>query len=93
MTDQNLNAHSYFARQVARLQFERGLSIAALAERAGIDRATLELILRGEGEVAADTILLLAGALGVEPGDLLNGLAWVRDSQGGGEYRLVDSDD
>ncbi|HEX4305568.1 MAG TPA: helix-turn-helix transcriptional regulator [Solirubrobacterales bacterium] len=88
MDKRNLDAYAYFAEQVARLQRERGLSTGDLAERSGIDRTDLESILSGEGEVAADTILLLSTALEVEPGELLDGIAWVRDDRGGGEYRL-----
>lgn len=92
MTDQPSDAHAHFATQVARLQRELGLSVEALAERASIDQAELERILRAEAAVGADVILLLAHALGVEPGELLNGIVWVRDGKGGGEYRLQGSD-
>jgi transcriptional regulator with XRE-family HTH domain len=90
MADTAPNAHTHLAKQVARLQTERGLSIEELAGRASIDRAELERILRAEAEVGADVILLLSAALGVEPGELLNGIAWVRDGKGGGEYRVDD---
>jgi transcriptional regulator with XRE-family HTH domain len=77
-----------FARRVARTQRVRGLSTDDLAERAEIDRVELDRILRAEGPVRLDTVLLLAGALGVEPGELLEGIAWVADGEGGGEYRV-----
>jgi transcriptional regulator with XRE-family HTH domain len=83
-----LDVYAYFAEQVARLQREKGLSSEDLAKRSGIDRVELESILKGQGRVAADTILLLGAAFGVEPGELLDGIAWVSDGQGGGEYRL-----
>jgi DNA-binding Xre family transcriptional regulator len=84
------DAYRHFAAQVSRLHGERGLSPEELAERSGIDRAELGSILSGEGEVTADTILLLCAALEVVPGELLDGIAWVPDGRGGGEYRLQD---
>ncbi len=87
MTDFAPDAHTHFAAQVARLQREGGLSTDELAERSSIDRGELERILRAEAAIGADLILLLAQALGVEPGELLNGIVWVRDGKGGGEYR------
>jgi transcriptional regulator with XRE-family HTH domain len=87
------DVYVHFAEQVARLQRERGLSTSELAEQSGIDRDELGAILDGKGEVAADTILLLSAALEVEPGELLDGIAWVRDGRGGGEYQLRDPKD
>jgi transcriptional regulator with XRE-family HTH domain len=80
----------HLAAKVARLQAERGFSAESLAARARLDLEELERILRGEAPVALDVIFLLAGALEVEPGELLGGLAWVPDGEGGGEYRDAD---
>jgi transcriptional regulator with XRE-family HTH domain len=80
----------HFAHKVARLQHDQGLSNEALATRAKLDPDELAEILRGEGQVALDTIFLLAGALEVEPGQLLGGIVWVRDDRGDGEYRIDD---
>jgi transcriptional regulator with XRE-family HTH domain len=80
----------HFAERVARLQRDRGLSNQALADRAKLDLVDLEAILRTEGQVALDAIFLLAGALDVEPGELLAGIAWVPDEEGSGEYRVDD---
>jgi transcriptional regulator with XRE-family HTH domain len=85
------DAKRHFAGNVARLQHDRGLSDVTLAARAKLDRDELAGILRGEGEVLLDAIFLLAGALGVEPGELLKGIAWIPDEdEGGGEYRVED---
>lgn len=81
----------HFAEKVAQLQRERGFSQEALAARAKLDPAELEAILRGEDEVALDAVFLLAGALGVKPGELLVRIAWDPDSEKGrGGYRLDD---
>ena len=90
MSERAPDAYVHFGRQVARLQVERGLTIGELAKRSGIEPSELVLILDGEGEVDAETILLLSKALKIAPGELLDGIAWVRDDTGGGEYRLRD---
>lgn len=77
----------HFADRVARLQLGGGLSNQALAERAKLSPDELDEILRAESPLSLDAIFLLAGALGVEPGDLLDGIEWLPDGRGGGEYR------
>jgi transcriptional regulator with XRE-family HTH domain len=84
------DARRNFARRVGRMQQDRALSTDALAERAEIDRAELDRILRAEGPVALDAVFLLAGALGVEPGELLEGIEWVPDGEGGGGYTTTE---
>lgn len=76
--------------KVSRLQRALGFSDHELAARSGLDPDELEAVLRGEGKIAPEVLFLLAGALGVEPGDLLEGIAWVPDGEGGGEYRRAD---
>jgi transcriptional regulator with XRE-family HTH domain len=82
----------HFADKVARLQARRGLSNEDLAIRAKLDLDQLEEILRGEGGVDAAVILLVAGALKVEPRELLEGLAWIPDEAGGGGGYRVEAD-
>jgi transcriptional regulator with XRE-family HTH domain len=77
----------HLAAKVSRLQRQSGLSTETLAVRARLDLEELEGVLRGEAPIALDVIFLLAGALEVEPGELLAGLTWVPDGEGGGEYR------
>jgi transcriptional regulator with XRE-family HTH domain len=88
MTSRSDDALAQFARRVERLQRAQGLSTADLATRSNLDRPELEEILRGEGKASVDVIYLLAGALGVAPGELLEDC---RPSQreGGGD-RLTD---
>lgn len=87
MSQQPSDPKRHFADNIARLQRDLELSDEELAARAKLDPGELEKILAGEGRVALDVIFLLAGALEVEPGELLDGLAWVPDGEGGGEYR------
>jgi transcriptional regulator with XRE-family HTH domain len=76
-----------FVANLERLIAERGLSAAELAARAEIHRSHLTLILAGERMVQLDTLVKLAGALGASPADLLDGVNWVSDGHGGGEFR------
>jgi transcriptional regulator with XRE-family HTH domain len=82
----------HFAERIARLQRDLGLSDEVLAARAKLSPDELVRILRGQGPIPLDTVLLLAGTLGVEPGKLLGGIAWVPDGKGEGEYRPSDRD-
>jgi transcriptional regulator with XRE-family HTH domain len=89
MKEPSAEPNRNFAERVARLQLDRGLSNRALATRAKLGLDELGQILRGDCQIQLDTIFLLAGALGVEPAELLEGIAWVPDEEeGGGEYRL-----
>lgn len=76
-----------FVANLDRLIAERGLTPAELAARADIHRSHLTLILGGERMVQLDTLVKLAGALGVSPAELLAGVNWVSDGEGGGEFR------
>ncbi|MBS1260995.1 MAG: hypothetical protein MAG453_00313 [Calditrichaeota bacterium] len=58
-----------FGRTMRRLRRMRGLTQQALADRAGIDRATVSLIENGHEEPRADTVRKLAAVLGVNPAD------------------------
>ncbi len=74
-----------------RLCAERDLTLAELAARAEIHRSHLTLILAGERMVQLDTLVKLAGALDVSPAELLTGIEWVSDGEGGGEFRPAGS--
>jgi transcriptional regulator with XRE-family HTH domain len=47
-----------------------------LAVRASLHRTAVGQLERGERVARADTLVKLAGSLGIPPGDLLDGLAW-----------------
>jgi transcriptional regulator with XRE-family HTH domain len=81
-------ARMRFATTVERLRRQHGYSLDRLAERSELGKEELEAILRGEAEADVETIYRLAGALDCSPGDLYEGVAWVPDGEGGGEYRI-----
>jgi transcriptional regulator with XRE-family HTH domain len=53
-----------------------GFSQQATAERAGLHRTEVSLIEGGKRVPRLDTIVKLAGAVGVEPCELLRGMTW-----------------
>jgi transcriptional regulator with XRE-family HTH domain len=88
MDQKSRDARMRFAANVERLRGRRGYSVEQLAERSRIAKAELEAILRGEAEARVDSIYRLAGSLDATPGELYEGVAWVPDGDGGGEYRI-----
>jgi transcriptional regulator with XRE-family HTH domain len=76
-----------FVANLGGLIAARGLSPAEVAARADIHRSHLSLILAGERMVQLDTLVKLAGALDVAPAELLTGVEWFSDGEGGGEFR------
>jgi transcriptional regulator with XRE-family HTH domain len=85
-----LTAH--VGRNLNRLIAAKGVTVEELAESSSVDRELIEQLLRGEGDLLVDALALLAGALGVRPEMLMDGIAWVPDKDGrGGEYRIEGS--
>lgn len=76
---QAVEAGRGFGRNLARLRERAGLSQEGAAERAGLHRTHVAMIEEGRRLPRLDTIVKLGGALGVEPCDLLTGLAWKLD--------------
>jgi transcriptional regulator with XRE-family HTH domain len=52
------------------------LSQEELAVRASLHRTAVGQLERGERVARADTLVKLAGSLGIPPGELLDGLVW-----------------
>jgi transcriptional regulator with XRE-family HTH domain len=90
MAETSKDARIRFAANVERLRRRLGYSLDQLAERSQMEREEVEAILRGAKEARVGTIYLLAGALEVTPGDLYDGVIWIPDGEGGGEYRIDD---
>ncbi len=61
---------------VRRIRRAADLTQEVVAERAGIHRTMMSLYEWGEREPKVLTLLKLAGAIGVEPADLLAGVTW-----------------
>jgi transcriptional regulator with XRE-family HTH domain len=93
MADTDREVRERFAANIERLRRRDGLSVEGLAARSQIDPHELRRILRGDEEADYGTIVLLAGALGVEPGELFEGIAWIRPGRDGGGGFKVDEPD
>jgi transcriptional regulator with XRE-family HTH domain len=76
MADTDRDARERFAANIERLRRRDGLSVEELAARADVDARELEEILGADREAAYGTIAALAGALGVEVGELFEGIRW-----------------
>lgn len=67
---------SDFGRNLARCRKRAGLSQEEVAVRASLHRTAVGQIERGERVARVDTLVKLAGSLGLPPGELLVGLDW-----------------
>jgi transcriptional regulator with XRE-family HTH domain len=63
-----------FGRNVRRLRLDRDLTQEALANLAGLHPTRISFVETGSREVRLDTIIRIAYALDVEPGDLFAGV-------------------
>jgi transcriptional regulator with XRE-family HTH domain len=55
----------------------QGLSLEKVAARAALHRTEVGLLERSRRTCRIDTLIQLAGAMGVAPGDLLDGIDWI----------------
>ena len=65
-----------FGRNLARCRKQVGISQEETAVRASLHRTAVGQIERGERVARVDTLIKLAGALGVDPSALLSDLSW-----------------
>lgn len=86
MANPRPNPLTILASTLDQLMGSRGLTLVSLAAKTRIDVGRLGAILDGREEATAEDLLRLAGAFGVEPGELLAGVTWIPDEQGGGRF-------
>ena len=67
-----------FGARVRERRSEVGVSQEELAHRAGLHRTYVSSVERGERNIALVNIVALAGALGVDAGDLVAGLTYTQ---------------
>jgi transcriptional regulator with XRE-family HTH domain len=65
-----------FGANLVRLRKRAGISQEELGFRSDLHRTEVGMLERGIRLPRIDTLLKVAGALGLEPGDLLDGLSW-----------------
>lgn len=66
-----------FGANLRRVRRREGLSQEGLAVRASLHRTEIGRLEHGERASRIDTLIRLAGAMAVPPGELLDGIAWV----------------
>lgn len=76
-----------FGGNLRRIRKRSGLSQEALAMRASLHRTHIGLLERAERMPRVDTVVKLAGALGVEAEDLLAGMVWTPGKTLPGEFK------
>jgi transcriptional regulator with XRE-family HTH domain len=65
-----------FGANLSHLREQSGITQEELSFRAGLHRTEIGLLERGGRVPRIDTLAKLAGALGAEPAELFEGIAW-----------------
>jgi transcriptional regulator with XRE-family HTH domain len=78
-----------FGANLARLRERSGVTQEELSFRASLHRTEIGLLERGGHLPRIDTLAKLAGALGVPPSSLLDGIAWEPGKFTRGGFRAV----
>lgn len=81
-------ARAHLATTIESLLCEKAISRDELAARAEVDRMSIDRVLSGEAEAQLDLIYRLAGALGIEPRRLFEGITWVPGEAEGGRLKI-----
>jgi transcriptional regulator with XRE-family HTH domain len=82
-----------FAANLRRLRLVAGLSQEELAFRADIHRTQISFIESGKRVPRLDTLVKLAGALGVTTNDLVDGITWEPYEQLAGGFAVTPRED
>ena len=82
-----------FAANLRRLRLVAGLSQEELAFRADIHRTQISFIESGKRLPRLDTLVKLAGALGVTTNDLVDGITWEPYEQLAGGFAVTPRED
>jgi transcriptional regulator with XRE-family HTH domain len=77
-----------FGQNLVRCRKRANLSQEELGFRASLHRTEIGMLERGIRLARIDTLIKLAGALDIPPGELLEGLDWLPGGPRVGEFRL-----
>jgi transcriptional regulator with XRE-family HTH domain len=77
-----------FGENLRRVRRREGLSQEQLAVRASLHRTEVGRLESGERVCRIDTLIRLAGAMAVPPGDLLDGINWAPGPETSGTFVL-----
>lgn len=78
-----------FGENLARCRKRSSLSQEELGFRASLNRTQIGILERGERLPRIDTLVKLAGALSVSPGELLDGIDWRPGTASPGGFELA----
>lgn len=81
-----------FGANLASARKHAGLSQEEVSWRANIHRTEISMLERGLRIPRIDTLAKLAGALGVKPVQLLDGIAWEAGTRRLGRFEIPDAD-
>lgn len=77
-----------FGENVVQARLQADLSQEQLGFAAGLHRTEIGMLERGVRIARIDTVIKLAGALSIAPGDLLKGMAWTPGGPRTGVFRF-----
>jgi transcriptional regulator with XRE-family HTH domain len=80
-----------FGRNLAQCRKRAKLSQEELAVRASLHRTAVGQLERGERVARVDTLIKLAGSLGIPPGELLDGMGWTPGGTTIGRFSPLDA--
>lgn len=77
-----------FGQNLARARREAGLSQEELGMRSSLHRTEIGLLEHGKRVARVDTLIQLAGAMSIEPAELLEGIFWVPGDTASGQFSI-----
>lgn len=80
-----------FAQNLTAARKEAGYSQEELSMRASIHRTQVGLLEAGKRMPRLDTLLKVAGALGIPPAQLLEGIVWEPGATKPGKFKISES--
>jgi transcriptional regulator with XRE-family HTH domain len=87
-----VNVAARFGENLSRCRKAARLSQEELGFRASLHRTEIGQLERGVRLARIDTLVKLAGSLGVAPGELLKGMDWDPGGTRTGEFRVAQED-
>jgi transcriptional regulator with XRE-family HTH domain len=83
-----VNAAERFGANLSRFRAAAGLTQEELGHLSSIHRTEIGMLERGQRQPRLETIVKVAGALGVDPGELIEGIRWTPPSTKPGEIEI-----
>jgi transcriptional regulator with XRE-family HTH domain len=87
--DQVLAVAGRFGENLRRIRKREDLSQERLAKLASLHRTEIGLLEKGERVCRIDTLVRLAGAMAVPPGELLDGIDWIPGPETDGTFAVA----